>query len=191
MTFVFVTSNKNKFREAKKLAERYEIDLEHQNTAYTEIQADTLEEVVESSAKEVCERLGAPCFVEDAGLFIDSLKGFPGPYSSYVFKTVGNEGVIKLMKGTSSDKAEFKSVIGYCEPGSEPQTFTGKTEGKIIRELRGTEGFGYDPIFVPNGGDGRTFAEMPTQIKNNLSHRAKSIEKLVKWYTRKNKADGD
>lgn len=193
MTLIFVTGNKNKFEEAKNLSDNYDVKIEHRNISYVEIQADELIDVVKPSAQQACEMVGAPCFVEDAGLFIDSLNGFPGPYSSYVFKTVGNEGILRLMEGIPEEdrSAKFRSAVAYCEPGGEPEVFVGEVEGAISKEMRGSKGFGYDPIFLPERGGGGTFAEMSTEMKNYLSHRAKAIEKLVKWYTRNKKADGD
>ncbi len=186
MSLVFVTSNKNKFEEAEKIAEKNGINLEHFDTSYIEIQADNLEEVVKYSVKQVVKSKEKPCFLEDAGLFINSLNEFPGPYSAYVFKTIGNRGIIDLMNNLESRKAEFKSVIGYTEPNNKLKIFEGKVTGKISPEIRGSKGFGFDPIFIPDG-EKRTFAEMPTETKNSYSHRGKAIEKLVKWYVRNKK----
>lgn len=191
MTLIFVTSNEHKFREAIKIVENFDLDLEHRDVSYIEIQADDLAGVVKPSAQQACGMVGGPCFVEDAGLFIDSLNGFPGPYSSYVFKTLGNRGILRLMEGVENRRAEFRSAVGYCEPGSDPKVFLGKVEGTISEESRGTKGFGYDPIFMPDGGEGGTFAEMSTEMKNFLSHRGRAIEKFVKWYVRNKRADGD
>lgn len=191
MSLIFVTSNPHKFEEAKKLAENFDVTIEHRNIPYIEIQADSLMDVVKPSSQQACKLVGVPCFVEDAGLFIDHLNGFPGPYSSYVFKTLDNEGILKLLEGTEKRQAEFRSVIGYCEPNSDPKTFKGKVEGRITEEIRGSKGFGFDPIFMPERGSGGTFAEISTDMKNALSHRAKSIEKFVKWYVRNKKAGDD
>src|SRR5512137_1928990 len=139
----FVTSNNGKFREAQAIFG----DLIQKNIGYTEIQADTLEEVVDFGMKEVMARLKGPVIIEDAGLFIDGLKGFPGVYSAYVQKTIGNSGILKLMEGMDNRQASFKSVVGYAEPGMEPVVFKGEVKGNIGFEARGTKGFGYDPIF--------------------------------------------
>lgn len=189
MTLVFVTSNKNKFEEAEKIAENQGISLEHTNTSYIEIQADNLADVVKPSAQQAHEMIGSPCFVEDAGLFIESLNGFPGPYSSYVFKTLQNKGILQLMENTKNRRAEFRSAIGYYESNSKPKVFEGKVKGTIAKEMRGSKGFGFDPIFMPDEGEGDTFAEISTEMKNDLSHRAKAIEKFVKWYVRNKKAE--
>lgn len=191
MTLAFVTSNKNKFEEAEKVANEYGIEIEHRNIPYIEIQADTVVEVVKPSAQQAYKISGQPCFVEDAGLFINPLKGFPGPYSSYVFKTIGNQGILRLMKSLEDRRAEFRSAVGFCGADAEPKVFQGKVTGTIAEEERGSKGFGYDPIFMPDRGEGGTFAEMSMEMKNVLSHRAAAIEKFVKWYGRNKKAEGD
>ena len=191
MSLYFATGNEHKFEEAEELARNHDLEIEHKDISYIEIQADELEDIVKPGAQQASSMIGSPCFIEDAGMFIDSLKGFPGPYSSYVYRTVGNEGILRLMDGVEDRRAEFRSVVGYCEPGSDPKLFRGKVEGTITEEPRGKGGFGYDPIFAPDRGEGGTFAEMSTKMKNYLSHRAEAIEKLVKWYIRNKKADGD
>ncbi len=187
MTLIFVTTNRHKFEEAREIAARRGITLEHRDTPYIEIQADELEDVIRPGVQQACALLKAPCFAEDAGLFVRALQGFPGPYSNFVFRTLGNEGILKLMAGESDQRAEFRSAVGYCEPGQKPEAFTGKVEGNIMREVKGTQGFGFDPIFSPKEGDGRTFAEMSTSEKNRLSHRARALETFFRWYKQKEK----
>ncbi|MEA1904286.1 MAG: XTP/dITP diphosphatase [Candidatus Hadarchaeota archaeon] len=182
MTLTFVTSNRHKFGEAERIAAKHGVELEHRDVPYIEIQADELEEIARPSAQQASALLRAPCFVEDAGLFIHALKGFPGPYSSYVFQTLGNEGILELMKGKKVRRAEFRSAVAYCEPGSRPIVFSGGARGTIAPEIRGEGGFGFDPIFVPQEGDGMTFAEISIDEKNKFSHRSRAIERFVKWY---------
>jgi len=184
MTLAFVTSNRHKFEEAEKIAQGHGIELEHRDVPYIEIQADDLADVAKPSAQQASALLRAPCFVEDAGLFVRALGGFPGPYSSYVFQTLGNGGLLKLMRGEKDRRAEFRSAVGYCEPGKKPRVFEGKVAGILSPEARGSRGFGFDPIFAASEGDGRTFAEMSTEEKNEMSHRARAIEKFLKWYTK-------
>jgi XTP/dITP diphosphohydrolase len=187
MALIFVTSNHHKFEEASELAARYGIELEHRDTPYIEIQTDELEQVVRPGVQQACALLRAPCFVEDAGLFVRALRNFPGPYSNFVFRTLGNEGLLRLLEGENDRRAEFRSAVGYCEPGEKPEVFTGKVEGTIALEAKGTHGFGFDPVFLPNEGDGRTFAEMSTEEKNRLSHRARAIEGFFKWHKQREK----
>ncbi|AIY90856.1 XTP/dITP diphosphatase [Geoglobus acetivorans] len=170
----FITSNKGKFEEMKHIGEKYGIDVEWVSMEYLEPQGSSLEFV----ARKSIEMIGAkpPFFIEDSGLFIEALNGFPGVYSSYVFKTIGNEGILKLMEGVENRKARFVCVIAYTD-GNEMQIFTGEVEGEIAHEARGEAGFGYDPIFEVSG---RTFAEMGEE-KNAVSHRRRAAEKFFSW----------
>ncbi len=182
MALIFVTTNRHKFEEASEIARRYGIQIEHRDMSYTEIQADSLEDIIRPGVQQACAALSLPCFAEDAGLFVRALRGFPGPYSKYVFYTLGNEGILKLMDGKTDRRAEFRSVVGYCDPESRPRVFVGAVEGNITLESRGAHGFGFDPIFAPLEGDGRTFAEMATDEKNRFSHRARAIEAFFRWF---------
>ena len=174
----FVTSNKGKFVEAQAIFG----DLVQKNIGYNELQVDTLEEVVDFGMKEVMNRLNGSVMIEDAGMFIDCLKGFPGVYSAYAQKTIGNSGILRLMEGMDDRGAAFKSVVGYAEPGMEPVVFKGELKGDIGFEPRGTGGFGYDPIFYVNG---KSLAEMSLEEKNEISHRAGSMKALKLWLDEK------
>ncbi|WGM90109.1 MAG: XTP/dITP diphosphatase [Candidatus Bathyarchaeum tardum] len=179
----FVTSNVHKFLEARKVLFQYNISATKLKVEAIEIQDDHLENIAKYSVLDAIKKCGSPVFVEDAGLFIESLNGFPGPYSKYVLQTVGLNGVLKLMDGINNRNAYFKSVICYGGPKEEPTCFVGKVEGKISSELHGDSGFGYDPIFVPSEGDGRTFAEMSLTEKNSYSHRARALKQFAEWYS--------
>lgn len=170
----FVTSNKGKYAEAKAIFG----DLVQKNIGYTEIQADTLEEVSLYGMKEVALRQEGQVMLEDAGLFVQALRGFPGVYSAYVQKTIGNAGILRLMEGEENRAAYFKSVVAYIEPGMETKLFSGEVHGQIGFEPRGNHGFGYDPIFYVNG---ISLAEMDMEKKNQISHRAKSMHALDDW----------
>lgn len=187
MTLIFVTGNRHKFEEVRQIADEYGVELEMRNVRGIEIQADELGDIARSSAVDICALLKRPCFVEDAGLFVRALRGFPGPYSSYVFRTIGNSGLLKLMVGMSDRQAEFRSAVGYCEPGSKPMVFRGRVKGSIGFKVRGSGGFGFDPIFSPDEGAGRTFAEMTIAEKNELSHRAQAIKRFLKYYVQRKK----
>ncbi len=189
MVLKFITSNEHKFEEVRVIAKKYSLEIEQEDVPYVEIQSDDLREIVKPGAQQAHKMSNSPCFVEDSGLFIDSLNGFPGPYSSYVFRTLGNKGILKLMNDRSDRRAEFKSAIGYCGD-SELRVFEGKVKGTIAEEKRGSEGFGYDPIFIPDKAAGGTFAEISMEMKNSLSHRGSAIERFVKWYSKNKKAEG-
>lgn len=170
----FVTSNKGKYVEAQAIFG----DLMQRDIGYAEIQADTLEEVASYGMKEVAARLQGPVMLEDAGLFVEALKGFPGVYSAYVQRTIGNAGILRLMEGQERRNACFKSVVAYFEPGMQAVMFSGEVHGQIGFEPRGKKGFGYDPIFYV--GD-VSMAEMDLEKKNQISHRAGSMRALKKW----------
>ncbi|NPE29346.1 XTP/dITP diphosphatase [Methanococcoides sp. SA1] len=175
---VFVTGNKGKFSEAKDILAAKDIELIQNKDGYPELQEDELEPIAAYGAKYCAEKLKHPVMVDDSGLFINALNGFPGPYSAFVEEHLGNQKVLKLMEDESERAAVFKSVIGYCEPGGEPVTFTGTVEGEIANEERGSGGFGYDPIFEYNG---KTFGELGTEVKNKMSHRRNALDKFFDW----------
>jgi XTP/dITP diphosphohydrolase len=180
MNVVFITGNAHKAHEASTLMAPLGISVEQRDLGYPELQADTLEDVARFGIDWCMEKLKKPCFLEDAGLFIEALNGFPGPYSKYVFETIGNEGVMNLLSGSEKRRAVFRSVIAYHD-GMAAHLFVGETWGEISPEPRGDRGFGYDPIFIPDG-HARTFAEMGTERKNALSHRGKSLNKLINYF---------
>ena len=182
-TVNFVTTNAHKFEEAQNLLANYGICIAKLDVEAVEIQDDHLENIAKYSVLDAVKNCGLPVFVEDAGLFIESLQGFPGPYSKFVFETVGVEGILKLMEGVKNRNAHFKSVICYGSPDQKPISFVGKVEGKISLEIRGSDGFGYDPIFVPSQGDARTFAEMSITEKNSFSHRANALKLFANWFS--------
>ena len=179
----FVTGNIHKLKEVEGILRPYGIKVKMIKVKKIEIQADELRAIAEHAAINATKDAGVPVVVEDAGLFIEALRGFPGPYSSYVFKTIGNEGIIKLMKGITDRHARFISVVAFAEPEGYVRTFVGVAEGLISVEPRGSMGFGFDPIFIPYEGDGRTFAEMSLDEKNRISHRGKAFRSLAKWLT--------
>ncbi len=177
----FVTRNKGKQAEAKEKLSTIGFDVVQHNIGYPEIQADTLDEVALFGVEDIQKRFDQPFFLEDAGLFVDYLKGFPGVYSAYVFRTIGCKGILKLLDGEKNRKAFFKSVIAYKEPGKKPVFFVGECHGDIFTKELGSHGFGFDPIFIPSG-ETRTFAQMEIKEKNILSHRGRSLDKLVDFF---------
>ncbi len=154
------------------------VKLHWRQEGYREVQAETLEEVVREALREIP---GDNFFIEDAGLFVSALNGFPGVYSAYVFKKIGNEGILKLLKGEENREAVFRSVVGLKLSG-EVRLFTGEVRGRIASEPKGSAGFGYDPIFIPSGYS-TTFAEAP-ELKQELSHRRRALEKLAAHLSR-------
>lgn len=172
------TSSDHKYAEAKQVMQEFGIELDRLSIERVEIQSDDPELIAEYSLKML--NLDIPILIEDAGLYIERYFGFPGPYSSYTLRTISNEGILKLMEGEEGREARYLSAVAYRD-GDTSVTFKGEVIGKISLEERGTNGFGYDPIFIPTEGDGRTFAEMSSEEKANISHRAKAFRKLAKW----------
>jgi len=181
----FVTGNVHKFNEARRVLAEFKISIAMLNLETIEIQDDSLENIARASVVDAAKKSNLPVFVEDAGLFIRALNGFPGPYSSYVYRTLGTEGILKLMENEKIREAYFLSVVAFSnnQKQTEPTCFQGRVEGRIVYEERGRQGFGFDPIFKPFGGNGKTFAEMTTREKNRYSHRALALKKFAKWYT--------
>ncbi len=178
MELVFVTGNKRKFEEAREILGDVGIDIAWKNIDLKEIQADSLEEIAKEKAIDAYEKLREPCFVEDAGLFVKALNNFPGQYSKFVLNTIGYEGIIKLMKNEMDRTAEFRAVIAFTD-GKEVKTFKGVVKGKIALKPSGESGFGFDPIFIPNGYE-KTFADDPV-TKNRISHRRNALLAFKEW----------
>ena len=128
-----------------------------------------------------------PYFIEDAGFFVDDVcNGFPGVYSSYVMKTIGYNGILKILGDSTPRKAHFESVIAYLDEDENVHIFKGLNYGIVSFEARGNSGFGFDPIFVSNDTPVKTFAELELEEKNQISHRRRSLDKLVE-FLKKNK----
>jgi len=180
----FVTRNIHKFFEARSILAEYRIATAMLRIETVEIQDDNLEFIAEATATDAVEKCRLPIIVEDAGLFITELKGFPGPYSSYVYRTIGPKGILKLMKGKDRRVAQFRSVIAFKGPKEPMKCFHGNVSGEISMKERGSSGFGFDPIFKPLNSH-LTFAEMPTEEKSKCSHRAQALRKFAEWYLSK------
>ncbi len=178
-----VTKNEHKYIEARKVLNEYGINLAMAPIGKLEVQSDDLKEVAWRAALKAYSELKKPVVVDDSGLFIDELKGFPGVYSNYVYRTIGIEGILKLLKGVKNRKACFKTAIAAIVPPLDI-IIEESVCGEIAEEPRGTGGFGYDPIFIPEGCK-RTFAEMRVEEKNMYSHRAKAFRSLAKWLKEK------
>lgn len=176
---LFVTSNPGKAREAEDILGE---DVERVDYDYAEIQSDSLAEIATEGVRDAYEELGEACFVDDSGMFVEGVGGFPGPYSSYVYSTLGIDGVLNALDGIDDRSARFDCVVAYHD-GDEVRTFEGTVAGRVTREQRGDGGFGYDPIFeVAEDEEARTFAEMPPDEKNEVSHRRRAFEAFADWY---------
>jgi XTP/dITP diphosphohydrolase len=182
---LFATSNRGKLVEARKILASFGLSVEQYDGKGVEIQAETTGEVAGHAAKAAASSAGRPVLVEDAGLYVESLRGFPGPYSAHAFKTIGLAGIIALLRAPSGRHkgraARFVSSVGYCEPGREPLLFEGSVRGVIAGKPRGRKGFGFDPIFMPEGG-AKSFGELTLEEKCAVSHRGVAMRKFANWY---------
>src|SRR6185295_9292060 len=125
---IFASTNEGKFKEILPLLRNFDIEIEFVRFKSTEIQSENLEDVALEKSKVAYVKIGQPLIVEDTGLFINSLNGFPGPYSSYVFQTIGNIGILDLLSNKTDRFALFRTVIAYND-GNTNMTFTGETKG--------------------------------------------------------------
>lgn len=175
MKLKVITSNPGKVAEFQRAFADMGIEMEHLRLPYDEVQTSELEEVVEKGMAEIRAKGVRDFIIDDSGMFVNALKGFPGVYSAYGQKTIGNDGILKLMEGVEDRSAVFKCCIG-CDIDGRTIIVTGTCDGYIMREARGSEGFGYDPIFSPDGK--RTFAEIGIEEKNTMSHRGNAIKLL-------------
>lgn len=171
-----ITSNPGKVEEYQKELSGYGIEMVHLRHPYDEVQTSRLEEVVEKGMDAIEAEGISDFIIDDSGMFVDALKGFPGVWSAYAQKTIGNPGILKLMDGVEDRGAVFRCCIG-CSIGGERIVVTGECRGVIASSEKGTDGFGYDPIFSPDGE--RTFAEMGLDEKNAISHRGNAVRLLI------------
>jgi XTP/dITP diphosphohydrolase len=172
------SSNPHKYEEISQIMANYNIPLAFHQTDLPELQSESLGEIALFSAKHGFAEIHSPLFTEDTGLFIETLNNFPGPYASFVYKTIGNEGILKLLEDHSIRTAIFKTAIALIISETEYVTVLGEVTGKIASNLQGLKGWGYDPIFIPDKGDGRTYGEMDISEKNQVSHRNRALSLL-------------
>lgn len=190
MDLVFATHNENKLKEVRLLLPKdiRLISLEeigcHEEIPETET---TLKANAQLKADYITQHYGISCFADDTGLIIDALNGAPGVHSA---RFAGEEKdskkniekVLFQLKNTTSRTARFKTTIAL-NLNKERILFEGAVEGTITKEKKGAEGFGYDPIFIPIGYN-QTFAQLPVEIKNQISHRGKALQKLIAYLTK-------
>ncbi len=189
-TLNFLTGNPGKLSEAQELlgplgvnVQSFRIEgeqpdiIEPQSESLTTVALAKIAQGVELLAAE--DRLHEMLLVEDSGLFIDALPDFPGVYSSFVFKSLGCEGILKILEDNRD--ARFMTAAALWT-GEAVEVFIGVCEGEISREIRGEDGFGYDPIFVPHDDtQGRTFAQLKSEEKSSMSHRGKALRALYDY----------
>ena len=179
---LFLTSNKHKVEEAQTILKRFNLNVVSSSGKGTEIQTDSITEVARICAESAYSRLKKPLFVEDSGLFVDALGGFPGVYSSYVLDKVGCEGILRLLGQERQRSAHFACAVAYADENG-TRVFEGKVFGRISDQIVLGGGFGYDPIFIADGHD-KPFSKL-LDVKEEISHRAIALSKLGKFLVSK------
>jgi len=177
----FATGNREKLVEVQAILASYGLTVHMLKARKIEIQSSSLKEIALGAALQIAEANKAPVLVEDTGLFIEALKGFPGPYSSFVYRTMGNEGILRLMEGKRDRAAVFRSAVAFSPRPGEAHVFLGQTKGRVAASEKGKR-WGYDPIFEPDGEGGLTYAELRKPRKNQISHRSKAFRRFARWY---------
>lgn len=187
MKICFATNNKKKIEEVRAaLGPEFTIVSLEEVGCQEELPetGDTLDHNAFQKARYVFDHYGVDCFADDTGLEVDALHGAPGVYSGrYAGEPRSDdrnvEKLLQEMQGISNRKARFRTVIALIQDGKE-YAFEGVAEGEIIEQRTGTGGFGYDPVFKPTGYD-QTFAELSMEEKNQISHRGKAVQALIKF----------
>ena len=175
---VFVTSNEHKRREVEGILG---VELERAAPSIPEVQALDFAEVAARKARSAYEVLGGPphpVLVEDSGLVIGAWNGLPGALTKWFLSSVGNEGLLRMLCG-GDRRARAVWAVAVAHRGGEVRVFRGEVEGALAPEPRGEGGFGWDPIFVPEGS-GLTYAQMG-EAKNEDSHRARAFRQVRGW----------
>lgn len=182
---IFATNNRNKLREVSQmLNEGYELStpVDYDITEDIPETSDTLEGNASQKSYYIYEKVGVDCFADDTGLEVAALNGEPGVYSArYAGEQKNSEDnmdkLLRELSGKTNREARFRTVISLIIDGEE-HLFDGVVEGRIAEKRSGKEGFGYDPVFIPNGYN-KSFAEMDAETKNRISHRGRAVKKLV------------
>jgi len=182
----FATSNENKFQEAERILANLGVKINLFKTTLEEIQSNDLNYIAKKKAINAFKLVQKPVIIEDDGLFIDSLNGFPGPYSSYVYDTIGNKGIMSLLENSVVRDAKFVSIIAYLDSTSDVKLFESSIPGKITSIIE-KGGWGYDPIFIPDG-ESKTYANVSD--KDKFSHRSASLTKFSSWFLNRQKDSG-
>ena len=182
----FASSNEHKFQEAERILANLGMQINLFKTTLEEIQSNNLNDIAEKKAINAYDLIQKPVIIEDDGLFINTLNGFPGPYSSYVYDTIGNKGIMDLLENSKVRDAKFVSIIAYCDSDCDVKLFESSIPGKISSIIE-KGGWGYDPIFIPDG-ESKTYANVSD--KDKFSHRSAALTKFSNWFLDRQKDNG-
>jgi inosine triphosphate pyrophosphatase len=183
-TITFVTGNKKKLEEVEQLlladADAMPYTLTNRKLELPELQGDPTEIAIEK-CRMAAKSVNGPVLTEDTSLCFHALNGMPGPYIKWFLEKCGHDGLNRMLDGFDDKSAYAQTVTAFTlGPDEEVHVFSGRTEGKIV-QARGKLDFGWDPIFEPNEGGGKTYAEMENEEKNAISHRGRSFAKLKQF----------
>ncbi len=181
MRLLFVTSNANKLREARRLLG---FSIGHSGLELDELQSIDTGLVARHKALQAYNRLRTPVIVEDTGLYIDGLNGFPGALVKWAVRGLGYEGLCRIVDRCPNRKAYAQTCIAFCD-GKRVRLFNGRINGTIAMHPKGKRNFGWDYIFIPKGRR-KTFAEMSIGEKNVISMRRKAFDRLRRFLAEKN-----
>jgi len=177
----FVSSNSHKSEEVQRILSNLGLNIRSFKTTLEEIQSNSMCEIAKRKAIDAYSKKQKPVIIEDDGLFINSLEGFPGPYSSYVYGTIGNKGIMRLLENTKLRDAKFVAIIAYYNGIDDVKLFESSIPGKISSIIE-QGGWGYDPIFIPDG-ESKTYANVSD--KDKFSHRSAALKKFSDWFMHK------
>jgi len=176
----FASTNEEKYAEIKSFLQTRNLDIAFFRLEIKEIQSDSIKEIALEKCQYAYSKIKSPVIVEDDGLFIDKLNGFPGQYSAFVYKTIGNKGILDLLQNHANRSAHFVSIIAFCN-GEVKHISDGKIQGRITKDV--TEGgWGFDPIFIPGDSDLTLGQLQKLKRKQQFSHRSKALARFVEWY---------
>ena len=173
--YTVVTSSKNKLREINLI-----LGTNHKVSTLDipEIQSLDLDEIISQKAKDAYRKLKKPVVVEDVSLEIKSLNGLPGTFIKFFLQKLGTEKTVELVSNKVTETKVTSAVAIYN--GENLRVFKGVTHGTLLKKDKGTNGFGFDKVFIPNGYT-KTLAQMPSSLKNKISHRALALQKVKKY----------
>lgn len=169
----FATGNKDKIIEAQAILD---IPIKIATIEVDEVQSMDLEYIARRKTEEAYRILQNPVITDDVGVFIEAWNGFPGPFAKFILDELGNDKILEMLAREANRNVIVRSAIGYHD-GKNVRVFIGEVRGTLALEQKGTDGWGFDPIIIPNG-ENQTFAEMGHDKKNQLSHRKKALDKL-------------
>merc|ERR1712216_873356 len=177
----FVTGNAKKLEEVRAIFAGHPLaeKLTNQKIDLPELQGEP-DEIAAEKCKLAAAEVDGPVITEDTCLCFNGLQGLPGPYIKWFLDKLGHDGLNKMLVGFEDNSAYALCTFAFCQgKGEKPLVFSGRTEGRIVPP-RGPLDFGWDPVFEPEGFD-QTYAEMPKETKNSISHRGRALEKLKVW----------